>query len=109
MAGDFEVDVDMRGLVSFTRNLERLAQDLLQKAAMDTASGASGRTVRVDTGTMKNSWSARNVGYLEWVTGSFGCEYAIYHELGTSRFPASPMLYPSFVEQFNMLKRAIGA
>lgn len=105
---DISIDVDFRGLERLTENLERLAKDLLQKAAMDTAAGASSRTVRVDTGTMKNSWDAKNEGPLEWIVGSFGCDYAIYHELGTSRFGASPMLYPSFIEQVNMLKRALG-
>lgn len=70
---------------------------IVEKTANDIKAGSMARTKRVDTGAMKNGWTAEALGILEWVVYN-PVEYTIYHEFGTVNMSAMPMLVPSIEE-----------
>lgn len=47
-----------------------------------------------DTGALRNSILARQVGEVSWEIG-VGVSYGIFQEFGTSRMPAHPFLIPA--------------
>lgn len=111
MAGDFEVRINDAGLRLYQRRLERKMEDVLGKAAMDTAAAAQRNhddylPLLWDIGAMHAAWDSKRVGRLEWIAGNW-TEYAIYHELGTVTIPARPCLLPAFTEQLAILRRAL--
>lgn len=112
MGSDFEVTIQFNN--KWMDKIEDMAGKVLGKAAMDTAAGATARTTRIDTSVMKNSWRDKKIDDLEWIAGSFGCEYAIYHEFGFHAWgkyyvPPLPMLIPSFHEAWKQLKAGLRA
>lgn len=51
-------------------------------------------TSRVDTGAMKSGWRIAPLGAGVWIVYNTQ-SYAIFHEAGTYKLPASPMLVPA--------------
>jgi len=108
---DFEIEVDDKGLRAFEKRLAAKMEDILGKAAMDTATTAQRNhdnylPLLWDTGTMHGAWNSKKVGLMEWIAGNW-TEYAIYHELGTTTIPARPCLLPAFTEQLAILRRVL--
>ena len=87
-----KVVVDTRRLDQLSREMQELAQHVIDKTAFDTKAGAQERAP-VDTGALKNS--------IEVKTGKLhddvfvGVEYGIYQELGTRKMRAHPFLVPA--------------
>lgn len=79
--------------------LEPQARAIVAKAALDIQAHAQGRAP-VDTGTLKNSIRARQIGG-NGATGSVrwqvtvGADYGIYVEYGTVHMAARPFLTPA--------------
>lgn len=90
-----------RGMTFETGRLDRIvarmsdkAERLIAAEAQDIARRAMTNTVRVDTGTMRRGWTAQRVDRFRWRVGN-SVFYAPFHEFGTSRLSASPMLGPA--------------
>jgi len=109
MPSDFEIDVDLTAFSKYLGDVSGELEQAFEKLARDTAAGAAARTTRVDTGIMKDSWKAKQLGFLDWLVGSFGCTYAIFHEFGTTVLSACPMLRPSVQENYAVFQRALNA
>lgn len=84
-----------------TARLDRLrgeigarAERVLDLVAADVQANAALNTRRVDTGAMKNGWRAARERPMQRIVSNTQ-EYAIYHEMGTRRMSASPMLIPA--------------
>ena len=107
MPGDFEIVIDLSASGRYMAGLKDKVDKRMHKMALDTAAGATHNTVRVITGNMKNSWGVRRMGFLDYIVGSFGADYAIYHELGTRFMSATPMLMPSFALEWATFKAAL--
>jgi hypothetical protein len=106
---DFEIVVDLSATGRYIEGFKDKVDRGLAAVAMRTASGASSNTVRVDTGLMKNSWRSQRMGFLDYIAGSFGCDYAIFHELGTRFMSATPMLMPAFAQEWSLFKQTLAA
>ena len=106
---DITIDVDTRQIDAFLADVERDLELAYNKAAEDTAAEATTNTERVLTGAMRGAWRAVALGALDWLVGSFGVAYTIYHEFGTRYLSPSPMLTPAFDHQKRLLLRAIKA
>lgn len=90
-----------RGMTFETGRLDRIiarmsekAEKLIAAQALDVQRRAMANTVRVDTGTMRRGWVAQRVDRYRWRVGN-SVFYTPFHEFGTSRLSASPMLGPA--------------
>lgn len=106
---DWEITVDLSPSGRYIEGFKQTVDTAMMAMAQRTASQASANTVRVDTGLMKNSWNSIKVGFLDYIAGSFGCDYAIFHELGTRYMGATPMLIPAFEHEWNLFKQTLSA
>jgi HK97 gp10 family phage protein len=87
----------------FQWNGQRIAaalQAAIEDAMQDTADAAVEQArarARVDTGAMRDSIAAEVSPTPEGVqmTLGIGVDYGVYHELGTSRIQARPMIRPA--------------
>ncbi len=84
-----------------TARLDRLrgelgarAERVLDLSAADVQANAVMNTRRVDTGAMKNGWRVAREQPMQRTIYNTQ-EYAIYHEMGTRRMSAAPMLVPA--------------
>jgi len=91
----------VRGLTFETQRLDRLIARMPEEAerftellAREAEREAIVRTVRVETGTMRRGWHAVRLERLLWRVGT-SVPYAVFHEFGTSRLSATPMLGPA--------------
>jgi hypothetical protein len=89
------------GVVFETGKLDRIiarfserAQQQIAGEALEIEALATANTVRVETGTMRPGWVARRITDLLWRVSN-PVFYAVFHEFGTSRLAASPMLGPA--------------
>lgn len=78
------------------RNMVALAENATAKAAMDMEAGMKTRAP-VDTGFLKNSIQARQVGPAHWRV-TVGADYGIYLEYGTRFMSARPFFFPAVAE-----------
>lgn len=90
-----------RGMTFETGRLDRIiarlgekAEKLIAAEALDIQRRAMANTVRVDTGTMRRGWTAQRLDRFSWRVGN-SVFYTPFHEFGTSRLSASPMLGPA--------------
>lgn len=74
--------------------LSSRAERLIAEEALAVVAGAMARTTRVDTGAMRRGWHAVKTGRFAWTVGT-NVFYTIFHEFGTSRLSAAPMLGPA--------------
>lgn len=83
------------------------ASMIVQKTLHDIEGNAKQRTPpRVDTGQMMNGWTTTILGPFDGeVTNPV--EYSIFHELGTERIPAHPMLAPAVEDAREPFERAL--
>lgn len=70
--------------------------------AVDTTYDGSQNDVAVDTGELKST-GKKEVGELQGSV-SYGSDHCYYVELGTSRQPAQPFLFPNFIRAGDQLK-----
>ena len=92
------VRLEYNKLPPLTSQMEARASQVVRKVAFDIAAGAADRTVRVDTGAMKDGYQVE----VESPLFAFVYNtqhYHIYQELGTRFISASPMLGPAAEEQ----------
>jgi len=86
---------------------QRKVERAVRRAEARMERGAKKRS-RVDTGTMRGGWESEPLGKFEGIVMN-KVSYTIYHEYGTSKMPAQPMLRPSLEEvqpQFEAEMRA---
>jgi HK97 gp10 family phage protein len=94
MKVDINIKLDTRKLDKLIDELRPRAEKILDASAMTVQAEATRRTTRVDTGAMKGGWRWKRSGDLVrtvWNTQ----DYAIYHEFGTVKMSAAPMLTPT--------------
>jgi HK97 gp10 family phage protein len=75
-------------------HLSERTERMIAEEAQDVVRGAMANTTRVDTGTMRRGWHAQRVGRFAWRVGT-NVFYAVFHEFGTTRLSAAPMLGPA--------------
>lgn len=109
MPADFEIVIDLSPSGRYIAGFKDRMDKAFLAMAERTASGATSNTVRVITGNMKASWDWRKLGFLDYLVGSFGADYAIFHELGTRYMSATPMLMPSFALEWATFKATLAA
>lgn len=98
MIPTIKIDLDTSKLDQLIGDLPRRAEIILTKRATQIQGTAERNTVRVDSSAMKNGWRVEQPGPL--VRRIYNTqEYAIFHEWGTVKMSASPMLTPA-VEQY---------
>lgn len=81
----------------FGRIADRLgaaADNATRIAAHDIQAHSMANTTRVDTGAMKNGWMVDQLSPGVWIVWNTQF-YAVFHELGTYKLAASPMLVPA--------------
>lgn len=103
----------IQGITFETERLDRIirlmtpeAEKLAQDVALAVAAAAKANTVRIDTGAMRRGWHASRLERFLWRV-SAGVAYAIYHEFGTSKLAASPMLGPAVAAQREAFRRGV--
>ncbi len=86
--------------------VERACQETAEAVKAEAQSRA-----RVDTGAMRDSIETTVSGGSgrRTITASIGVDYGIYHELGTSRISAQPMLRPAIDQEAPKLTQRIRA
>jgi len=100
---EIEIKLDTRKLDKLIGEYKKRAEKILNKSAANIQAQAKIRTVRVDTGAMKNGWATKRTAPLERIVGNV-MEYAIHHEYGTSRgISPSPMLRPAVEDERRVL------
>ncbi len=88
-----KVTVDTSKLKTAEVQLQRRAEQVIQKAAMDIEKDAKTRAP-VDTGFLRDNINAEQQTPLEWWVIAHA-EYSIYQELGTRFMRAHPFLFPA--------------
>ena len=74
-------------------SIEQKAALVVRKTAIDIEARAKANAP-VDTGFLRNSIQAKNIGPLKSIVGE-AAEYAAFVEFGTSQTPAQPHLVPA--------------
>lgn len=87
------VKIDLTRLNELRAELKPRAQEILAESAFNIQGGAQSRAP-VDTGALRSSIMAEQVGELAWQIHD-GVEYGIFQELGTSRMAAQPFMVPA--------------
>lgn len=90
--------------------LEAAIESAMEETAQAAVAEARSRA-RVDTGAMRDSIEAtveRRNGAVEMVLG-VGVDYGVYHELGSSRISAQPMIRPAIDQEGKRLPERIRA
>lgn len=77
-------------------NMLATAEKATAKAALDMEAGMKTRTP-VDTGFLRSSIQARQVGRAHWRV-TVGAEYGVYVEYGTRHNRAQPFFFPTIAE-----------
>jgi len=77
-------------------NMLQTAEQLTAKTAMDLEAGMKLR-VPVDTGFLRSSIQARQVGKAHWRV-TVGADYGVYVEYGTRFNRAQPFFFPTVAE-----------
>ena len=90
----FSVNLDTRKLDKLMGDARPRAEQILDRAAAQVQRNATVRTTRVDIGTMKAGWRWVATAPLKRVIYNTQ-EYALYHEMGTYKMAAEPVLRPS--------------
>lgn len=85
--------IDLTRLSELRAELKPKANELLAASALRIQAGAQLRAP-VDTGALRSSIEAEQVGDLRWEVHD-GVEYGIFQELGTSRLAAQPFMVPA--------------
>jgi HK97 gp10 family phage protein len=107
-----------RGAFRFTWNGARITAQIdsaIQTAMDETADAAKAEAqsrARVDTGAMRDSIDAvvrTTGGGRRQMVLSIGVSYGIFHELGTSRISAQPMIRPAIDQEAPRLTQRIRA
>lgn len=88
--------VKFNHLPKIATGMHARAASFVAKAAFDIQAHAQERAP-VDTGVLKASIQARQIGPLHWQV-TVGAHYGIYQEYGTRFMPAHPFLNPA-IEQ----------
>lgn len=91
------VDVVFNHFPHLAADLDSRVDRFARAVAFDVQARAIVNTTRVDTGAMKNGWR------VQWIAEGVYMVYneqfyAIYHEFGTYKMPAAPMLDPALAE-----------
>lgn len=95
---NISIKLDTSKLDGISAGLEQRAEGILQRGATEIQGAAIQNTTRIDTGAMKSGWRVLQQKRLQRTIFNVQ-EYAIYHEMGTVRMSATPMLVPA-VEQY---------
>jgi HK97 gp10 family phage protein len=91
------VKLNMGPLLRLKANARPKAARIVGRTAFLVEGGAKQRAA-VDTGAMRNSIKAEQIGELSWEVGPH-VDYAWYQEFGTSRMAAHPFLIPAVEAQ----------
>lgn len=106
--GDFRMT--WRG-AQVAAQIDAALQAAMDETAQAARTNAQGRA-RVDTGAMRDSIDATVTGgggRKRTLTLSIGVPYGIFHEIGTSRISAQPMIRPAIDEEAPRLTQRIRA
>lgn len=105
MSTSISIRLDTRKLDKLLNELKPRADKILDAVSIAVQAQATMNTTRVDTGAMKGGWRWKRSGNLVrtvWNTQ----EYAYYHEFGTMRISAAPMLTPAIEAERPKLAKA---
>ena len=97
-------------LPKLARSIERILEDVLDVAAMQTVNRMQHHIVRVgfvDTGATLNSVTVKRKDRLERAIGPT-THYAIYGEFGTTRMRARPFAAPALNDVQPIAEKAMG-
>lgn len=103
----YDVTFNIGPLEKLQASVKARAEVILWKVAGEIQAEAIKRTQRIDTGAMKSGWRVEKSAELQ-LTIYNTQEYAIYHELGTKRMSAMPMLSPGIMKYRQKLVKAWG-
>ncbi len=109
------IELEIRGLEQFQRQLRRLSESMRGQVVQDALmaggyiiEGYAKTEVPVDTGFLRSSIQTAR-GPDDTVVVSAEAEYAAYVEYGTSRMAARPYMRPAAEEHMPEIEQAIAA